>query len=152
MCPAAPLTLAAPLFGLRRYPGWCFALPELLLQAPLIATEATIWTLMVYFMVRKGGRTGDHCCQELGTWEASGCSGACLVLRTARRSDVCALPELPLQVGFVTSARILIFWCVMFFAGTCGLSLFMLLALFAKTITVAAALQVARCRRCGRAG
>lgn len=58
----------------------------------------------------------------------------------------------PLQVGFVTSARVLIFWCVMFFAGLCGLSLFMLLALFAKTITVAAALQVGWDRDRGHSG
>ncbi|EFN53324.1 hypothetical protein CHLNCDRAFT_58610 [Chlorella variabilis] len=76
------------------HPAWCFALPEILLQMPLIATEATIWTAMIYFMV-----------------------------------------------GFVVSVRLLVFWGIMFVAGVCGLSLFFLLAVFAKTITVAAALQ-----------
>ncbi|EFN53196.1 hypothetical protein CHLNCDRAFT_36538 [Chlorella variabilis] len=76
------------------HPAWCFALPEILLQMPLIATEATIWTAMIYFMV-----------------------------------------------GFVISVRLLVFWGIMFVAGVCGLSLFFLLAVFAKTITVAAALQ-----------
>lgn len=51
------------------------------------------------------------------------------------------------MVGFVASARVLVFWAVMFTAGTCGLSLFMLLAMFSKTITIAASLQV----RCGSA-
>lgn len=45
------------------------------------------------------------------------------------------------MVGFVVSARILVFWGVMLLAGTCGLSLFMLLAIFSPTVTVAAALQ-----------
>ena len=57
-----------------------------------------------------------------------------------------ALPPLtalpPAQVGFVISVRLLVFWGIMFVAGVCGLSLFFLLAVFAKTITVAAALQV----------
>jgi hypothetical protein len=75
-------------------PAWCFALPEILLQVPLIATEATIWTAMVYFMV-----------------------------------------------GFDRSARVLVFWVIMFVDGLCGLTLFMLVALPAKTIAVAAAIQ-----------
>ncbi len=33
------------------YPGWVFALPELVLQFPLILVESWIYTLMVYFMV-----------------------------------------------------------------------------------------------------
>jgi hypothetical protein len=33
------------------YPGWVFALPELVLQFPLIMAESWVWTLMVYFMV-----------------------------------------------------------------------------------------------------
>ena len=38
------------------YPAFCFALPEILMQVPLIFTEACIWTLMVYFMVREEER------------------------------------------------------------------------------------------------
>ena len=50
------------------------------------------------------------------------------------------------MVGFVASARALVFWGVMLVAGLCGLSLFMLLAVFAKSITVAASLQVGPAR------
>lgn len=42
----------------------------------------------------------------------------------------------------MVSVRVLVFWGVMFLAGTCGLSLFFCLAVFAKTVTVAASLQV----------
>lgn len=48
------------------------------------------------------------------------------------------------MVGFDVSARILAFWGVMLVAGTCGLSLFMLIAIFSPTITVAAAVQARR--------
>lgn len=51
-------------------------------------------------------------------------------------------PLLEKQVGFDVSARVLVFWTVMFVAGVFGLTLFMLVALPAKTITVAAAIQV----------
>lgn len=53
------------------------------------------------------------------------------------------------MVGFSVSARLLVFWGIMLLAGTCGLSLFMLLALFSPTITVAAALQACRASGCG---
>lgn len=76
------------------YPAFCFALPEILMQVPLIFTEACIWTLMVYFMV-----------------------------------------------GFATSARLFIFWGFMMVAGVFGLTLFFVIAMFTKTITVAAAFQ-----------
>ncbi|GAB4822452.1 hypothetical protein N2152v2_009498 [Parachlorella kessleri] len=33
------------------YPGWAFALPEIILQLPLIFAESWIWTLLVYFLV-----------------------------------------------------------------------------------------------------
>lgn len=41
------------------YPAWCFALPELILQLPLMLAESWIWTLMVYFMVRGDGGPGS---------------------------------------------------------------------------------------------
>lgn len=41
-----------------------------------------------------------------------------------------------LQVGFVTSSRLLFFWGIMFTAGIWGLSLFMIVAVLAKHLEV----------------
>lgn len=41
------LSAAVPLPAAHFYPGWCFALPELILNLPLTMAETWIWTLMV---------------------------------------------------------------------------------------------------------
>jgi hypothetical protein len=99
---------------------------------------------MVYFMVRHvsswgwkaGGGLNVCCCSS------SISRGLPLGCPWARLGDVFHALLARTQVGFDVSARVLVFWTVMFVAGVFGLTLFMLVALPAKTITVAAAIQV----------
>lgn len=37
--------------NMRFYPGWCFALPNFVLRLPYSLLEATLWWVLVYWIV-----------------------------------------------------------------------------------------------------